>query len=519
MSAAIQRLKQAIAEKEKIVVYGDYDVDGLTATAFLLRVLREYTPNVVPFLPNRMDEGYGLSMEGLHRCLTTHSPTLLIAIDCGTGSISEIAEARARGVDVIVLDHHQPSSHLPDCVAVVNPKHLAESPPWRDLCSAGLAFKFGHALLKSQNSEPKAQSSLLKTHLDLAALGTIADIVPLTGENRILTKAGLIQLGQTNKVGLQELMRKAQMADGARIEPSHVGFRLGPRLNAAGRLGDAQASLELLLTDDGLRAKELAKLLDENNRQRQQIEKRALEEALVLLQDFDVSQRVIVLAKEGWHIGVVGIVAARIVREFYRPTVVIGIDEEGMGRGSCRSIEGFDIVEGLASCSDLLERFGGHQMAAGVSIHAKRVAEFRARLNATAEDQLSADDLLPQLKVDAELSLLDTDEKLLNEIEQLEPFGQENPPPLFLARGVTIKSAATVGEEGRHLKLWLTDGKVTRQAIGFGLATRCEWLGPFQSQSSKTESRSLVDIVFTPEINEFRDQRAIQLNLKDIRPS
>lgn len=526
MTVAIRRLMDAIEQKEKIVIYGDYDVDGVTATALLVRVLRSLGADIAFFLPNRIDEGYGLTTDGLDRCLSEHSPRLLIAVDCGTSSRDQIAGVKQSGVDVIVLDHHTPPANgLPDC-PVVNPKRLSENPLWKDLCSAGIAFKFAHALLKSANLKSlpakAGQISNLKSHLDLVALGTIADIVPLTGENRILARAGLAQIGQTEKIGLKKLMEKADVPHGKTIEPSHVGFRLGPRLNAAGRLGDAQAALELLLTEDEHRAEKLASFLDINNRERQQTEKRVLEEAMGMLSDFDASkERAIVLAKEGWHIGVVGIVAARIVREFYRPTCIIGIDpstslragSDGMGRGSCRSIHGFDITAALGKCSGLLDRFGGHTAAAGLSVRSEFVEKLRKKLNAIAAEQLKPEDLQPRLEIDAEVSLADVTEEMLAELEELEPFGCDNPTPLFCARNLEVKNASTVGADGKHLRLRLSDSEVTLSAIGFGL-------GSLKNTILNPPSSTLgVDVVFTADWNEFQGRREIQLNLKDVRVS
>lgn len=507
MPDAVGRLSQALARQEKIVVFGDYDADGVTATAFLVRLLRALGKRVAFFLPHRKEEGYGLSADALNRCLVQHSPQLLLVVDCGTNSAAEIAAAKQRGVDAIVLDHHQPAGKLPDC-PVVNPKRIAENPPWKELCGAGLAFKLAHALLKSN---PRLQSALpsLKSHLDLVALGTIADLVPLTGENRILARAGLAQLGQTEKIGLKHLMAKADVPRGESVEAAHVGFRLGPRLNAAGRLGDAQAALELLLTEEEHRAEELATFLDINNRERQKTEQRVLEEARELLRDFDpAAQRVIVLARPGWHPGVVGIVAARLVREWHRPACVLALDEEGRGRGSCRSIPGFDITAALRECAGVLERCGGHALAAGLSVRAGCVDMLRNQLNALAAERLRPEEFLPRLEVDGEISLADLTADLLAALEQLAPFGCENPEPLFCARNLELKNAATVGAEAKHLRLRLSDGSVTLPAIGFGMGNR-------YSEIAARPAR--LDAVFSVEWNEYQGAREVQLNLKDLR--
>ena len=375
---AVERIWKAIDRRERITIYGDYDVDGVTSAALLVRVLRTFGAEVLYFLPRRMDEGYGLSADGIERCLVETRPRLLIAVDCGTTSREEIAALKGQGVEVIVLDHHQAPAELPDCL-LINPKIVGQ-PATQNLATVGVVFKVCHGFLKSgrERGRAAAQSFDLREHLDLAAIGTVADVVPLDGENRTFVRAGLGQLGKTTKVGLRALKQVARVSSSP--TPYHIGFQLGPRLNAMGRLDDALASLELLLTEDAARAEELARLLDRCNQERQEIEQRAVEEALEMLGAFDPARHVIVLAKAGWHLGVIGIVAARIVREFHRPTVVIGFDGEGMGKGSCRSIEGFHLVEGLKRCESLLERYGGHQAAAGLSIQAGQIEAFQKQL-------------------------------------------------------------------------------------------------------------------------------------------
>ena len=342
MTAAVDRVLSAIEKQERIVIYGDYDVDGVTSSALLLRVLLAAGAVVDNFLPHRMDEGYGLSRDGLARCLKEYKPALLMAVDCGTSSCEEIAELKQQGIDTIVLDHHEPPPRLPDCVALVNPKAAndRDAHSTTPLASVGVSFKLAHALLKRDHR--LAEKIDLREHLDLVAIGTVADIVPLTGENRILVKAGLERLPQTRKIGLRALLDVADVPE--KVSPYHIGFRIGPRLNAAGRLADAMAALELLLTDDRDRAGKLAKLLDEHNAERQRIEEKIVGAAILQARQF-ADDQVLVLADESWHVGVIGIVASRITQEFYRPSVVIG---QG-GKGSCRSISGFSIIGALAA--------------------------------------------------------------------------------------------------------------------------------------------------------------------------
>lgn len=524
MSDAVDCVLDALRQKNRIVLYGDYDVDGITSCALLARVLRKLGGHVGIFLPNRMDEGYGLSPDGVERCVATHQPALLIAVDCGTSSTNEIARLAAAGVEVIVLDHHLPStvreiennptlprSHappLPVCRALVNPKLASPDTPWFHLCSVGIVFKLCHALLKRTKDSAIAETSSvdLKGFLDFVAVGTVADVVPLVGENRILARAGLEQLRRTQNLGLRELKRVGQVPD--LLTPYHIGFRIAPRLNAAGRLRDAMEALECLLTDDPARAAQLADSLDDHNRERQGVEAQMLDEARALArQQLDSeNNRVIVVARDGWHIGVVGIVAARLMQEFYRPAIVIGVSD-GEGKGSCRSIEGFHIVDALRQCGGLLEKFGGHEMAAGLTIRADNVAHLRDQINAAARELLAEEALSRPVRVEATVALGDLNAELMSELQQLEPFGSGNPAPLLAA--TQLRCAApprAVGKDGKHLKLWLGDHSAKVDAIGFNMA-----------QHGVPEGA--LDAAFVPEWNEFQGQRKIQLKLKAIRQS
>jgi single-stranded-DNA-specific exonuclease len=491
MKAAVDRVLAGIEKKERIVIYGDYDVDGVTSSALLFRVLRSAGATIGNFLPHRMDEGYGLSKDGIARCLTEHKPELLIAVDCGTSSVHEIADLKKRGVDTVVLDHHEPPPQLPECVALVNPKRRDDGAP---LASVGVSFKLAHALLKHERR--LGDKIDLRDHLDLVAIGTVADIVPLTGENRILVKAGLERLPHTDKVGLRALMDIADVPD--TVSPYHIGFRVGPRLNAAGRLADAMVALELLLTEDAAQAAGLAKLLNDHNAERQQVEERITQEALQMARDF-TGDRVLVLAKESWHTGVIGIVASRIAQQFYRPTVIIGRD----GKGSCRSIAGYSIVEALQHCAPLLEKFGGHEMAAGLSVSAGKMAELRRALNEQAARVLNEEDLQPRVLVDAVARLDELDDEFFEKLERFEPCGQGNPSPVFAACGVAIRGAPRVVGKN-HLKLFVTDGETIVEAIWFGMG---------DAQLPRGE----LDIAFAPEVSEYRGVETVQLKVKDIR--
>ena len=465
MRGAVARILTALDSRERIVLFGDYDVDGVTSLGLLVEMLRAYGATPEPFLPLRMEEGYGLSRESVERCIEQHRPQLLIAVDCGTASTGEIAELKKRGVDVIVLDHHEPKSQLPDCVAIVNPKTDSAS-PFHYLCSVGIVFKLCHALLKTR---PVPEFDL-KSKLDLVALGTVADIVPLVGENRLLVQRGAIEIGRTSRVGLKKLMHVAGVQ--APILPEDIGYRLGPRLNAAGRLSTAEKSLQLLLTDDEDRATALATELDQQNRARQEVEKQILAEAILTIEkQFDARRdAAIVAGARGWHPGVLGIVASRIARKYHRPAIVIGFDENGFGKGSGRSIEGLNLVNALTQCAANLEKFGGHEMAAGMALHEEKFPEFVDAFCSTARRLLSEEALQRSLRLDHELPFLDIDVEFLRCHELLQPFGNGNPQPLFFARSVQPVAPPKVSNE-KHLVFRLRQGDRHRRAVYFDGAT------------------------------------------------
>ena len=462
MEAAVSRILAALDRNERIVLFGDYDVDGVTSLALLAETLRAYGAAPDLFLPLRMEEGYGLSRESVERCVDQTHPQLLIALDCGTSSVAEIANLRRRDVDVIVVDHHEPKSKLPECVAIVNPKSDPDS--WfHYLCTAGIVFKLCHALLKARPTEFD-----LKSRLDLVALGTVADIVPLCGENRILVQRGAIEIAKSNRPGLKKLIELSGVKPPVFTED--IGYRLGPRLNAAGRLSTAEKSLRLLLTQTETEAAELAETLDKQNRERQEIERQifaAVEEKIA--KEFNPRDAAIVVWARGWHSGVLGIVASRIVHKYHRPAIVIGFDENGLGKGSGRSIEGFHLVKALSSCQDKLEKYGGHEMAAGLTILEKDVDLFARQFLGVARGLLSDEDLRPRLRLDHEISFSELTFDFLGWHEMLQPFGSGNAQPLFFARGIEPVIAPRVVAEN-HLALVLRQQNYQRRAIFFGAA-------------------------------------------------
>ncbi len=492
MRAAVVRILAALDRQERIVLFGDYDVDGVTSLALLDETLRAYSAVARPelFLPLRMEEGYGLSRESVERCLEQYRPQLLVALDCGTASTGEIAELNKRGVDVIVLDHHEAKSVLPDCVALVNPKTDPAS-PFHYLCSVGIVFKLCHALLKTR----PLPGFDLKSKLDLVALGTVADIVPLVEENRILVQRGAIEIAQTSRIGLKKLMQVAGVRPP--ILPEDIGYRLGPRLNAAGRLSTAEKSLRLLLTRDEVEATALANELDQQNRERQEVERQILAAAVEQIdKSFDPARdAAIVAGARGWHPGVLGIVASRIARKHHRPAIVIGFDENGAGKGSGRSIEGLDLVEALTRCAATLEKFGGHEMAAGLTLREENFARFAEAFRSAARDILSKEALQRCLRLDHELPFSEIDVEFLRWHELLQPFGSGNPQPIFFARAVEPVAPPRVANE-KHLIFRLRQGDRYRRAVYFdGAATElppAPWDVAFRVGMDQYEGQTLV---------------------------
>ncbi len=510
MAAAVARLLLAHERAESLVIFGDYDVDGVTSTTLLLEVLRKLGWTADAYLPNRMDEGYGLSRDGVENCLKKFPVKLLLAVDCGSTAVETIAWLRGKNIDVIVLDHHQVSTPPPTAVALVNPQlatcNLQPATVFTELCSAGLAFKLAHALLKRgrETGLPGAAELDLRPLLDLVALGTIADLVPLTGENRILVTAGLEKLNTTQRPGLVALKQVAQSPE--KLGTHDVGFQLAPRLNASGRLETAEESLQLLLAETVAAALPLAQNLDARNRERQNIERGITEQvAGVVRSKFDAQKDFVIVEGELlWHIGVVGIVASRVLQEFYRPTIILGGDA-GHWRGSGRSIAGFDLAAALRECDDLLVKHGGHAMAAGLTIAPEKVDAFRQRLNEIARRRLRPEDLQPPLRLDAEVALREITLESLAELEQLKPMGQGNPAGQFSARNLTQKkSPLRMGANQQHVKLWVTDGAVTHEAVWWNAGKSALPVEKF-------------DLAFAPALNEFNGRRTVQLKVLDWR--
>lgn len=461
MNQAVERILRAVDKKESVILYGDYDVDGVTSMALMYLILKAYGLEAHLFLPTRLEEGYGLSNDGISKCYEQFGkPDLLIALDCGTTSLKETARLRKDGVDCVIIDHHELSPlGRPECLALVNPK-LGKD--YHYFCTAGLMFKVSHALLKARMIE----SYDLKETLDLVALGTVADLVPLIDENRLLVRRGLEALAQTARHGLRALKQIAGVE--GLVQTHHVGFRLGPRLNAAGRLDTAATALQLLLADNSETGFELAGMLEAHNKDRQNVEQQVHAEAEAMLANIGEIEKVsaIVLGSRNWHPGVIGIVASRISRLCHRPTILVAIDENGKGKGSGRSIPGFSLVEAIEICTEHLLGGGGHAMAAGISVEEGKIDAFRTAFQKAAREALSKEEMTAVLELDAEVKLRDLSLNFFESYKLLEPFGQKNPEPLFLCRRVNPKLPGRTMKE-KHLCIMLTQDGASMEARWF----------------------------------------------------
>ncbi|GEJ57938.1 single-stranded-DNA-specific exonuclease RecJ [Anaeromyxobacter diazotrophicus] len=504
MEGAVARLARALAAGERIALYGDYDVDGVTSTVLLAGFLRAAGGDVVTYVPHRLVEGYGLNTAAVRR-LAEGGAKLLVSLDCGITSVAEVRAAAELGLDAVVVDHHTVPVELPAAVAILNPHQPGCTYPFKPLAAVGVTFCLAMALRKrlretgwfgAARPEPN-----LREALDLVALGTVADVVALTGVNRILVRWGLEELARTRRPGLRALKRVAGLAEGAAVGAGQVGFRLGPRLNAAGRLDDAGRGVRLLLSRDEAEAAALADELDRENRARQDLERQILEEAVAQAEErLAAGARGLVLWRDSWHPGVVGIVASRIVERFHRPAVLVGV-AEGVGKGSGRSIEAFHLHEALTACAGHLQRFGGHKHAAGVTVDPAALPAFRAAFEAFAAAHLTDEDLVPRCRIEGRFELEAVSEQAALALERLAPFGAGHPEPLFAVRA-TPRRARTVGAGGAHLKLALRPGL---DAIGFSLGDRLAACG------------GEIEAAVTLGFDDWDGSRRLQLRIRDLR--
>lgn len=505
MDKAVTRIRKAIKGREPIAIYGDFDVDGVAATAILLETIKALGGNAIPYIPDRLYEGYGLNKPAL-RSLARKGIKLVITADCGIRSVEEARFARQIGLDLIITDHHSLGPEIPPALAVINPKREDCPYPFKDLAGVGVAFKLSQALFMANRRVPIAPGLKEEPNFyDLVALGTIADVVPLIGENRTLAVRGLQLLNSPARPGLKALMQVAGITPGT-VDSYAISFILGPRLNAPGRLATAMLSLDLLTSREEALALELARELDRWNRQRQKLMNEHLEKARLKALETLEKNLVIMVGDEGFAPGVVGLVASKLTEEFYRPAIVLELSPE-RSRGSARSIPEFDITKALDQCADLLQRYGGHAAAAGLTLETRNLPALQARLEEIAQESLKDLDLIPTLTIDAEAPLDQITPELCRYISKLEPFGYANPEPLFLTRRVQVRDYRLVGEDSKHLRLTLSWASKNWVAIGFRMGPRAG------------EIREFMDLVYTPKLDYWGNQESVQLLLRDFRPS
>ncbi len=501
LEQAGDRVILALKNQENIMLFGDYDVDGITATVLLYLCLSHLGGKVSYYLPHRLLEGYGLSKEGIKEA-QKRGASLIISVDCGMTALEEALFAKEIGIDLIITDHHESQGKIPAAYATVNPKR--DEYPGGELSGVGVAFKLICGIYKKLNLEERK----LIRHLDLIALGTSADIVPLTKENRILVKLGLEQLEKSEKFGLQDLILNSGL-EGKKLSPSQVVFGLAPRINAVGRLGDAQCAIKLLSTADPQEASQLALFLEMENRRRREIDERTMKEALEMAErEVQPEDKVIILSKENWHPGIVGIIAARIAEIFYRPSVLLAVDGRE-AKGSARSIPGFHLFEALTECSEFMTRFGGHKQAAGLALEKKNLEPFKEKLKLVASQKLSEADLIPQLNIDCEVNLEEITQELATFLEQLAPFGPGNMRPVLVTRNLeNFDQPSVIGNN--HLKLRIKQNHRMLDGIAFGQGN---WIKPLSARNVK------YDLAYVLENNSWNDSTNLQLRVKDIKLS
>jgi single-stranded-DNA-specific exonuclease len=500
MGEAIERIEAAIATREPIAVYGDYDTDGVTSTALLVQTLTALGAEVRGYIPNRFDEGYGLNVEAL-TSLKEEGRRLVVTVDCGIRSLAEAEHARQIGLDLIISDHHTVGDQLPHALAVIDPKRPDEKYPYRDFAGVGLAYKIAQALVRRRTPQPINGGEVL----DLVALGTVSDLAPLTGENRALVRKGLAMINKPKREGLKSLIQTSRLKPGS-IDAGNIGFALGPRLNAAGRLESALAAYNLLMTNDVFKANQIAGQLEGQNRDRQELTKQITVHARQLAMDTDPEAAFLFAAHPDFNPGVVGLAAARLVEEFYRPAAVAYIGESET-KGSARSIKEFHITAALDSCADLLVRHGGHAAAAGFTVANDKAGALAERLRQYTAEKLAGEDLRPALRIDAAVEPKDVTYEFAQMLKQFEPCGYGNLAPVFAVYGVEPKYPKAIGADGAHLRLVFSDGERSVDGVAFKQA---HWLKDMPKR---------VDVVFALEINEWQGEYRLQMNVKDMRRS
>ena len=501
MTAAVDRLVRAIRRGETVLVHGDYDVDGMCSTALLTRALRQLGGNIVPFIPHRLSDGYDLTDAGVHAAVAAKARVVLTA-DCGTSAIPAIKALNAAAIDVIVSDHHLPGGPLPECLAILNPKQPGCTSPDKDFAAVGIAFKLALAVTRAMGTN----ENFVFTLLDLVALATVADLAPLRGENRVLVKYGLKLMSETPNAGLRAMIRSSGL-EGKPLTAGRIGFILAPRLNAVGRLGNAMRGVELLLTDDPAEANEIARELEELNQRRQSLDRTTLDEAMRMVDDIDLDETFgLVIAKQGWHAGVIGIVASRIVEQVSRPVVMVALEGD-TGKGSGRSINAFDLHAGLSECREHLVRFGGHRAAAGITVRTELVPTLQTKFNDVARERLTPDDLVPEQRIDLEVLADDLTDELEKLLQYFEPHGLGNPTPTLALRGARIDSMPKRIGSTDGVRTAISTDRGAIAAIAWRLGERAKLLDPAQA----------VDLAFRLDRDDYRGADRLQLNLVDVR--
>lgn len=509
MSRAVERLCQAITNQESIAVYGDYDADGVTSTALMMQLLNRMGAQAQAYIPNRFDEGYGLNNEALAE-LAERGVNVVLTVDCGIRSVGEVAYGNSLGLDIIITDHHTVGTEIPPALATVNPKQSDCAYPFKELAGVGLAYKLAQALLRSEDLNGLYNPLGLHEDdfLDLVALGTVADLAPLYGENRNLVERGLRQLNQALRPGLLALMTQGRLQSNRDITAGTIGFVIGPRLNAAGRLASAQAAYQLLMADNELEAIHLASELDRQNQDRQKLTEDTVKAARQIILDDNAQRPLYLISHPDFNPGVVGLAASRLSEEFYRPVFIAEQGQE-ITRGSGRSIPEFHITEALDQAADLLVRYGGHAAAAGFTVENEKFPALQERLLSVAQNSLNVNELQPTIFVDGEVNLRGVRPALIEAITSLQPFGYGNPTPRFLTRNLQVKYKKAVGQEGHHLRLILHDGRQTWNAIAF---RQGYW-------ADRLEVSQNIDAVYNLEFNEWNGEQRMQLNIKDLQLS
>lgn len=500
MDIAIKRIKKAIENQEKVIIYGDYDVDGITSITVLKSFLKDVGLDVDYYIPNRLEEGYGLNKNAIDE-IAKKEYKLMITVDCGISAIEEVDYANSLGIEVIITDHHEPGDEIPKALAVVDNKRKDNKYPFRELAGVGVAFKVSQALAQSINIR---EEEYLK-YLDIVCVGTISDIVPLVSENRVITKLGLKLVKQTRNMGLRAIINSSGYSQ---INSTTISFGVAPRINACGRMGKAEQALKLLLSKDIYEVNKLTQELNSYNRERQEIEKEIFENVLTKIEQNNLAKnRTIVVGGENWHHGVIGIVSSKITEKYFKPSILLSFEEDGTGKGSGRSIPGFDLHEALMKCENCLEKFGGHSMAVGLTIKKENLEQFYKEFEKIAEEN-EIENIIPIINVDAKIELDKIDKSVVEDLKQLEPFGEANKTPTFALKNIRIDSIRALSE-GKHLKLTLRENNQIINAIGFNIGELAE--------AYKIGDK--IDIAGVLEINTFNGIDNLQINIKDIMKS